>query len=184
VTGLRPGDEVFGWTAGGAFAEYVAVPAANLAPKPPGISLEQAGTVGVAAFTALQALRDRGGVGQDTRVLINGASGGVGTFAVQIAATLGAEITAVCSTRNVAQAAALGASRVVDYRAADLADERRPPGGGRTDRWRRGARRRAPATRRPGFPQPAGARIRTGRRRPCDRHPARTPRSSPPLPDG
>jgi NADPH:quinone reductase-like Zn-dependent oxidoreductase len=122
VTGLRIGDEVFGWTPGGAFAEYVAVPAANLAPKPPAISLEQAGTVGVAAFTALQALRDRGSVGQDTRVLINGASGGVGTFAVQIAAAMGARTTAVCSTRNVEQAAALGASRVVDYRTADLAD--------------------------------------------------------------
>ncbi len=123
VSGLAPGDEVFGWTPGGAFAEYVAVPTANLAPKPANISLEQAGVVGVAAFTALQALRDRGRVGRGTKVLINGASGGVGTFAVQIAAALGATTTAVCSTRNVEQAAALGADRVIDYRTADLADE-------------------------------------------------------------
>lgn len=123
VTTLAPGEEVFGWADGGAFAEYAAVPATQLAPKPDAISFEQAGVVGVAAFTALQSLRDHGRVAEGTRLLINGASGGVGTFSVQIARALGARVIAVCSTRNVAQAEALGADRVIDYRVDDLAAE-------------------------------------------------------------
>jgi len=114
VTRFRPGDEVFGCKSG-AFAEYLAVAEDRLVPKPANASFEQAAAVPVAALTALQALRDRGNLQPGQRVLINGASGGVGTFAVQIAKALGAEVTAVCSTRNVDQARTLGADHVVDY---------------------------------------------------------------------
>ena len=115
VTKFRPGDRVFGGRSG-AFAEYLTVGEERaVAHVPDGVSLEEAGTVGMAAITALQALRDHGRVQPGDRVLVNGASGGVGTFAVQIAKALGAEVTGVCSTRNVEMVRALGADRVIDY---------------------------------------------------------------------
>lgn len=121
VTEFAPGDEVFGELAWGGFAEYVTARAAALAPKPSTIELEEASTLGIAALTALQALRDAGRLQPGQRVLINGASGGVGTFAIQIARALGAaQITAVCSTRNVEAARALGADRVIDYTKEDF----------------------------------------------------------------
>ena len=112
VTDLAPGDEVFGGR-NGAFAEYVS--ATNVVRKPSNVTFEEAATMGIAGLTALQGLRDHGGVQPGQRVLVNGASGGVGTLAVQIAKALGAHVTAVCSTRNVEQARALGADRVLDY---------------------------------------------------------------------
>jgi NADPH:quinone reductase-like Zn-dependent oxidoreductase len=118
VREFRAGDEVFGGRAG-ALAEYVCVPEdRSIAGKPASVSFEQAGAVGIAGLTALQGLRR---LRPGRRVLVNGASGGVGTFAVQIAKALGAEVTAVCSTRNVDQARALGADRVVDYAHDDFA---------------------------------------------------------------
>jgi NADPH:quinone reductase-like Zn-dependent oxidoreductase len=119
VTGFRPGDEVFGEGPNGAFAEYEVMPAKLLAPKPRNLSFEEAAAApwGV---TALQALRDAGGVKPGDKVLINGASGGQGTWAVQIAKALGAEVTAVCSTRNVEKVRALGADEVIDYTAQDF----------------------------------------------------------------
>ncbi|GAA4257268.1 NAD(P)-dependent alcohol dehydrogenase [Dactylosporangium darangshiense] len=121
VTALRPGDEVFGETVKRGFAEYVAVPATDLAVKPAGLTFEQAATLPVAATTALQALRLAGADGgASRRVLVNGASGGVGTFAVQLAAHFGHEVTAVCSARNAERATALGAARVVDYAREDV----------------------------------------------------------------
>ena len=119
VTKLRAGDEVFGWGKG-AFAEYVAVPGDNLALKPIGFSFEQAAALGVSAFTALQALRDQGQVEAGNSVLITGASGSVGTFAVQIAKTLDTEVTGVCSSRNVEMVRALGADHVIDYTVEDF----------------------------------------------------------------
>jgi len=120
VTEFRAGDEVFGG-ARGAFAELMCVPAKGaIVHKPAGMTSEQAGTVAVAATTALQALRTHGGLRAGQRVLINGASGGVGTFAVQIACALGAEVTAVCRTRNVEMVRALGARTVVDYTTEDF----------------------------------------------------------------
>jgi len=120
VTRYRPGDEVFG-AVRGAFAEYAAVPNETaVARKPAGVSFEDAGTLAVAATTALQAVRDHGGVAQGQRVLVNGASGGVGTFAVQIARAFGAEVTAVCSTRNVEVVRGLGADHVIDYTQDDF----------------------------------------------------------------
>lgn len=104
VTDLAPGDEVFGGRTG-AFAEYVS--ATNVVRKPPNVTFEEAGTMGIAGLTALQGLRDHGKLRRGERVLINGASGGVGTFTVQIAKALGAHVTAVCSTRNVEQTSAL-----------------------------------------------------------------------------
>jgi NADPH:quinone reductase-like Zn-dependent oxidoreductase len=119
VTRLRPGDEVFG--AGTAtLAEYAAVAEDALVPKPANLSFEQAAAVPVAGLTALQGLRDKGRAQPGQRVLVNGASGGVGTFAVQLAKALGAEVTAVCSTRHVDMVAALGADRVVDYTREDF----------------------------------------------------------------
>jgi NADPH:quinone reductase-like Zn-dependent oxidoreductase len=123
VTTLQPGDEVFGTTfmrGFGAFAERAAVAEDLLEPKPAGLSFEQAAAVPLAALTALQGLRDGAGVRAGDRVLVIGASGGVGTFAVQIAKALGAEVTGVCRTRNVEQARALGADHVVDYTAEDV----------------------------------------------------------------
>jgi NADPH:quinone reductase-like Zn-dependent oxidoreductase len=118
VTGFRPGDEVFG-ARDGAFAEYVS--ARSLAPKPANVTFEEAAAVPVAALTALQGLRDKGRLEVGQSVLINGASGGVGTFAVQIAKALGAKtVTAVCSTRNVELARSLGADRVIDYTREDF----------------------------------------------------------------
>ncbi len=119
VQTLRPGDEVFGWCAG-AFAEYAAASADHLLPKPANLSFEQAAAVGVSATTALQLLRDDGKVKPGQKVLINGASGGVGTFAVQIAKALGAEVTGVTSTKNVDMVRSLGADHVVDYTKEDF----------------------------------------------------------------
>jgi NADPH:quinone reductase-like Zn-dependent oxidoreductase len=119
VDGFVRGDEVFGYE-GGAFAEYVVAKKA-IGRKPANLSFEESAAVPIAAFTALQGLRDHGGVQPGQRVIVNGASGGVGTFAVQIAKALGAEVHAVCSTRNVEQAHELGAERVFDYAREDFA---------------------------------------------------------------
>lgn len=119
ITQLRPGDEVFG-ARGGAFAEYVCVSENRLAQKPAGLTFEQAAAVPVAACTALQGLRDKGQIRPGQKVLINGASGGVGTFAVQIAKSFGAEVTGVCSTRNVDLVRSLGADHVIDYTQEDF----------------------------------------------------------------
>jgi len=119
VTSLRPGDEVFGWCTG-AFAEYASAPADQFVKKPAGLTFEQASAVGVSASTALQLLRDDGKVRPGHKVLINGASGGVGTFAVQIAKALGAEVTGVCSTKNVDLVRSLGADHVIDYSREDF----------------------------------------------------------------
>jgi NADPH:quinone reductase-like Zn-dependent oxidoreductase len=139
VEGFAPGDEVFGGAAG-AFAEYVCGSPESLALKPPGVPFEEAASLNVAGITALQGLRDRGGLQAGQRVLVNGASGGVGTFAVQIAKAMGAEVTAVCSSRNLELVRSIGADRAVDYTAEDFtaASERyhvildnvatRPPG--------------------------------------------------------
>jgi NADPH:quinone reductase-like Zn-dependent oxidoreductase len=113
VDSFSPGDEVYGCD-GGAFAEYVVADDA-LERKPANLSFADAAAVPVAGLTALQGLRDHGGVTAGRRVVVNGASGGVGTFAVQVAKALGAEVHAVCSTRNVEQARRLGADRVFDY---------------------------------------------------------------------
>jgi NADPH:quinone reductase-like Zn-dependent oxidoreductase len=118
VTDLEPGDDVFG-VASGSFAEYGGAKKA-VAPKPANVSFEEAAAVPVAGLTALQGLRDHGRLQPGQRVLVNGASGGVGTFAVQIAKALGAEVTAVCSTRNVEQARSLGADYVIDYTQDDF----------------------------------------------------------------
>jgi NADPH:quinone reductase-like Zn-dependent oxidoreductase len=116
VTSLLPGDEVFGGRSG-AFAEYLTVRESRaIVRKPPNVSFEQAAAVPVAAVTALQALRDLGKLEPRQKVLINGASGGVGTFAVQIARAMGAEVTGVCSTRNVELVRSLGADHVIDYK--------------------------------------------------------------------
>jgi NADPH:quinone reductase-like Zn-dependent oxidoreductase len=119
VTQLKPGDEVYGEKSR-ACAEYVAGPASLFVPRPANLNLEQAAAVPVAAVTALQALRDKGAVQAGQRVLINGASGGVGTFAVQLAKAFGAEVTGVCSTRNVELVRSLGADHVVDYTRQDF----------------------------------------------------------------
>ena len=123
VTDLVPGDEVFGGRSG-AFAEYVS--ATNVVRKPGNVTFEEAATMGIAGLTALQGLRDHAKLEPGERVLINGASGGVGTLAIQIAKALGGEVTAVVSTRNVEQARALGADRVIDRTREDFTrgDER------------------------------------------------------------
>ncbi len=119
VTQFKPDDEVFG-VCRGAFAEYVCTIEDKLALKPANISFEDAAAVPVAAFTALQGLRDKGKIQPGQKVLINGAAGGVGTFAVQIAKSFGAEVTGVCSTRNVAMVRSIGADRVIDYTQEDF----------------------------------------------------------------
>ena len=120
VREFRPGDEVFGGRTG-AFAEHVVAKAARgIVPKPSNVTFEEAAAVPVAALTALQGLRDKGKVEPGQRVLINGASGAVGTLAVRVAKALGADVTAVCSTRNVEQARSLGADQVVDYTQEDF----------------------------------------------------------------
>ncbi len=123
VRGLRSGDEVLGFCRG-AFAEYARAAADLVVPKPPGLTFEQAAAVPIAATTALRGIRDVGGVTAGQRVLVNGAGGGVGTYAVQIAAALGAEVTGVCSTRNVELVRSLGAAHVIDYTAQDFTDGR------------------------------------------------------------
>ena len=116
VKQFKPGDEVFGG-AGGAFAEYLVVASdRGVTHKPDNITSAQAAAVPIAAITALQALRDKGGIQAGMKVLVNGASGGVGTFAVQIAKAMGAEVTGVCSTRNFEMVRSLGADHVIDYK--------------------------------------------------------------------
>jgi len=124
VTNFAVGDEVFGEAFGGGLAEYVAVAEEGLVHKPPSLSFEHAASVAVAAFTALQGLRDWGRLQPGADVLIIGASGGVGTFAVQIAKAMGATVTGVCSTRNVETARALGADRVIDYQRGSFLEDR------------------------------------------------------------
>jgi NADPH:quinone reductase-like Zn-dependent oxidoreductase len=119
VTQFKPGDEVFG-VCRGAFAEYVCTVEDKLALKPANLSFEDAAAVPVAALTALQGLRDKGRIQPGHKVLVDGASGGVGTFAVQIAKSSGAEVTAVCSTRNVDTARLMGADHVIDYTREDF----------------------------------------------------------------
>jgi NADPH:quinone reductase-like Zn-dependent oxidoreductase len=119
VTQFKPGDEVFG-ACNGAFAEYVCAPQSAFATKPSNVSFEQAASAPVAALTALQAFRDKAQIKPDQKVLINGAAGGVGTFAVQIAKTFGADVTGVCSTRNVDMVRSIGADRVIDYTREDF----------------------------------------------------------------
>jgi NADPH:quinone reductase-like Zn-dependent oxidoreductase len=127
VTRFQPGDAVFGIAAGsvGAFAEYTCAREDRLAPKPLTVSFETAAAVPVAALTALQGLRDAGRIQSGQSVLIQGASGGVGTFAVQIAKALGAEVTAVCSARNAPMVRAIGADQVIEYTKEDVTHGRR-----------------------------------------------------------
>lgn len=120
VTQFKGGDEVFGGK-GGAFAEYVCPRADRaVAIKPPGVTFEQAASINIAGLTALQAVRDKGKIQAGQKVLINGASGGVGTFAVQIAKSYGADVTGVCSTRNIELVQSLGADHVIDYTKEDF----------------------------------------------------------------
>jgi NADPH:quinone reductase-like Zn-dependent oxidoreductase len=115
VKQFQPDDEVFGDISHGGFAEYGCAPDNRLALKPANLSFEEAAAVPMAALTALQGLRDEGQIHPGQKVLINGASGGVGTFAVQIAKSFGAEVTAVCSPRNLDQVRSIGADHVIDY---------------------------------------------------------------------
>lgn len=138
VTEFKPGDEVFGvcindpqasavgvWVHRlGAFAEYVCAPESTLVTKPDNVTFEQAASVPLAAFTALQGLRDKGQIQSGQKVLINGAAGRVGTFAVQIAKSFGAEVTGVCSTRNVDMVRSIGADHVIDYTQEDFTNSR------------------------------------------------------------
>jgi NADPH:quinone reductase-like Zn-dependent oxidoreductase len=120
VTTFKPGDEVFG-AKNGAVADYICAKAERaIVMKPSNITFEQAGSVAVAALTALQGLRDKGHIQSGQKVLINGASGGVGTFAVQIAKAFGADVTAVCSTRNIDLVKSIGADHVIDYTKEDF----------------------------------------------------------------
>jgi NADPH:quinone reductase-like Zn-dependent oxidoreductase len=120
VSRFRPGDDVFGDIGSGGFAEYACAKEKQLALKPAGMSFEEAAATPMAALTALQGLRDQGRIRAGQQVLIHGASGGVGTFAVQIAKAFGAEVSAVCSPRNLEQARALGADHVIDYTREDF----------------------------------------------------------------
>jgi NADPH:quinone reductase-like Zn-dependent oxidoreductase len=120
VKQFQPGDEVFGGIVVGGFAEYVCAAEDKLALKPANISFEEAAAVPIAAITALQGLRDKGRIQPGQKVLVDGASGGVGTFAVQIAKAFEAEVTAVCSTRNVDKARSIGADHVIDYTREDF----------------------------------------------------------------
>ncbi len=123
VRGLRRGDEVLGFCRG-AFAEYARAAADKVVPKPASLTFEQAAAVPMAALTALQGIRDVGAVRAGHRVLVNGAAGGVGTYAVQIATALGAEVTGVCSSRNVGLVRSIGAAHVIDYTTEDFTDGR------------------------------------------------------------
>ena len=125
VTEFRPGDEVFGMSIR-TCAEYVRVSQEAIVPKPANLTLEQAAAVPVAAITALQGLRDKGQIQPGQKVLINGAAGGVGTFAVQIAKSFGAGVTGVCSTRNVDMVRSLGADHVIDYTREDFSQTGQP----------------------------------------------------------
>jgi NADPH:quinone reductase-like Zn-dependent oxidoreductase len=125
VTQFRPGDDVFALVERGGFAEYVSVEEALLAPKPTNLSYEQAAAVPMSAVTALLALRDFGRLEPGQQVLINGASGGVGTFAVQLARAFGAKVAGVCSTRNADLVRAIGADEVIDYRVEDFTRQAR-----------------------------------------------------------
>ncbi len=120
VTRFRPGDAVYGFVAHGGFAESIAIAEGALGPKPANLTFEQAAAVPLAGLTALQGLRDAGQVRPGQRVLIVGASGGVGTFAVQLARAFGAEVTGVCSTRNLDLVRSLGADHVIDYTREDF----------------------------------------------------------------
>jgi len=121
VTRFQPGDEVFGGSGtGGAFAEYAAATEADIQPKPANVTFEEAAAAGAAAHTALQMLRDAGQIEAGQNVLINGASGGVGTFAVQIAKAFGARVTGVCSARNLDLVRSIGANQVIDYTREDF----------------------------------------------------------------
>ena len=122
VTQFKPGDAVFG-TCKGAFAEYVCAPEARLVAKPESVSFDQAAAVPIAGLTALQGLRDKGHLQPGQKVLINGAAGGIGTFAVQIAKSFGANVTGVCSTKNVELVRSLGADRVIDYTRDDFTQD-------------------------------------------------------------
>ena len=124
VTGFQPGDEVFG-IGKGTFAEYARAPENKLAPKPANLTFEQAAVVAISGLTALQGLRDHGRLETGQKVLIIGASGGVGTYAVQLAKVFGAEVTAVCSTTKVDMVRSLGADHVIDYTRDDFADGKR-----------------------------------------------------------
>jgi NADPH:quinone reductase-like Zn-dependent oxidoreductase len=128
VVQFKPGDEVFGSTSDGCFAEYVCVHEDEIQPKPTDITFEEAAAAGAAAFVALQGLRDAGGIEPGQNVLINGASGGVGSFAVQIAKSFGAEVTGVCSTGNLDTVRSIGADHVIDYTQEDFTQN-----GGRYD---------------------------------------------------
>ncbi|MGA9798424.1 MAG: NAD(P)-dependent alcohol dehydrogenase [Terriglobales bacterium] len=119
VTRFKPGDEVFG-VARGAFAEYACASETGLAAKPRNLTFEQAASVPIAALTALQGLRDKGHIQPGQKVLVNGAAGGVGTFAVQIAKSFGADVTGVCSTRNVEMVRSIGSDQVIDYTQEDF----------------------------------------------------------------
>src|ERR687890_153507 len=121
VRRFQPGDEVFG-IGKGSYAEYVCAREDKLAPKPANLTFEQAAVVAISGLTAMQGLRDHGRVEPGQEVLIIGASGGVGTYAVQIAKAFGAEVTGVCSTTKVGAVRALGADHVVDYTTDDFAD--------------------------------------------------------------
>jgi NADPH:quinone reductase-like Zn-dependent oxidoreductase len=123
VTRFQPGDEVFG-TCRGSFAEYACARADRLAPKPANLTFEQAAAVPISGYAALQAVRDRGKVRPGQRVLIIGAGGGVGTFAVQLAKAFGADVTGVCSTTKMELVRSIGADRVIDYTREDFADGR------------------------------------------------------------
>jgi len=120
VKQFRPGDEVFGSTRHGCFAEYVCVSEEEVVTKPANVTFEEAAAAGAAAHTALQGLRDKGRINPGQKVLISGASGGVGTFAVQIAKSFGANVTGVCSTRNLDLVRSIGADQVIDYAQEDF----------------------------------------------------------------
>jgi NADPH:quinone reductase-like Zn-dependent oxidoreductase len=119
VTKLRSGDAVFGWCEG-SFAEYASVPEGQLGRKPTNLTFEQAAAVPISGFAALQALRDTGGVQPGQRVVVIGASGGVGSFAVQLAKAFGAQVTGVCSTKSLGLVRSLGADHVIDYTQQDF----------------------------------------------------------------